>query len=224
MHDFAAAEADYEQALKRQPDSLALYGLHVNRGVMRIRARNLPGAVEDLRKAVGLRPGDFQAYVNLAEALQKQGHGDEAIAQLDRAVKLRPDLSTLYRVRSGIRREMGDRAAALEDIGQAVRAELGAKGGSPSAIASDHVAAAKMQLEAKHYEEAVASCDQALKLVPDHAAAQRWKAEALLGLKRYPEAVACFDRYLERGKPVMEVYRARGLARAKLGQHPEAID
>jgi tetratricopeptide (TPR) repeat protein len=227
LHDFPAAEADYHQALERNPDALALYGLHVNRGVMRIRQQNYPGAVEDLRRAVSLRPGDFQAYVNLAEALNRQGLGRDALAELDRAVGLKPDMPALYRLRSAVRRAAGDHDNALADLLQAVRAEQAVKPGqtaSPAAIAFDHVSAARLHLEKKNYPEALASCEEALKLQPGNGAAQRWKAEALLGLKRYSEAVAAFDRHLEHGRPTAEVLRSRGLTRAKLGRHAKAVE
>src|SRR5262249_6927057 len=70
----------------------------------------------------------------------------------------------------------------------------------------------------------LASFETALRRRKDHLPAQRLRAEALLLLGRYEEAVAAFDHYLETGKPLESVYRGRGLARAELGKYPGAIE
>jgi tetratricopeptide (TPR) repeat protein len=61
--------------------------------------------------------------------------------------------------------------------------------------------------------------------LPGRVEVLRWRGEVLLALRRYPEAAAAFDAYLDRGgTPSAAVYRQRGLAQTNLGRHAEAID
>jgi tetratricopeptide (TPR) repeat protein len=87
---------------------------------------------------------------------------------------------------------------------------------------------AQLQLRDHQYREAQASLERALKLDPRYSIAQRFLAEALLGLDRHAEAGLALDRYLEaetkaRTVPPAEVYRARGLIHAATGQLSKAI-
>jgi tetratricopeptide (TPR) repeat protein len=53
----------------------------------------------------------------------------------------------------------------------------------------------------------------------------RWRGEVLLAQEDYAEAAAAFDTYLgKESKPPASAYRERGLARAKLGRHAEAVE
>jgi tetratricopeptide (TPR) repeat protein len=50
------------------------------------------------------------------------------------------------------------------------------------------------------------------------------RAEALLKLKRYEEAARYFGHYLEKGKPVTEVFQGRALAHAGRGNYAAAAE
>jgi tetratricopeptide (TPR) repeat protein len=53
----------------------------------------------------------------------------------------------------------------------------------------------------------------------------RWRGEVLLAQRRYAEAAAAFDAYLDKGGAASAaLYRQRGLARAEQGRHAAAID
>jgi tetratricopeptide (TPR) repeat protein len=45
----------------------------------------------------------------------------------------------------------------------------------------------------------------------------------LLALQRPADAIEAFDTFLERGEPVADVYRARGIAHAQIGQYNDAL-
>jgi tetratricopeptide (TPR) repeat protein len=63
-----------------------------------------------------------------------------------------------------------------------------------------------------------------LRVLPNYPAAYRQQAEALLRLKRSPEAGQALDRYLKAGgKQTPEVYLARGLIHSQLKEHPAAV-
>jgi tetratricopeptide (TPR) repeat protein/tRNA A-37 threonylcarbamoyl transferase component Bud32 len=231
IEDFAAAEADFARArelLTHAADNTALYALLVNRGLIRVRRKNLDGAVADLERAVALRPAEWQAYVNLAAAYTEQGRTREAGAQLDRAVALRPaqGLPAIHRNRARLRQAGGDPAAAAAELMKAAAAE---QRENVVARAADYLQSAKLLEKAGRHADAVTAADECLHLAPDSAAAHRVRAEALLQLERYADAVAALCRYLECAPnseplPTAEVYRALGMARAHLGDAASAAD
>jgi tetratricopeptide (TPR) repeat protein len=220
LQAFDAAEADYKQALQMPLDPFARYVLFANRGVLRVRQNRLDDAIADLKTAIELKPGEYQAYVSLAQAYRQRRQLDLAREQLDRAIQLEPALAHVYRLRARLYLERQEPALALQDFDRAIRHE---STNSPF-LSDDQFERGRLLLRERKYPEALASFDAALKLRPDHAAAQRLRAEALFHLGRYREVVAAFDRYLETGKPLESIYRGRGLARAELGQYPGAIE
>ncbi|MGH6736425.1 MAG: tetratricopeptide repeat protein [Methyloceanibacter sp.] len=89
LKDWAAAEADFKQALELQPDeSLILNYLGyswVDQGT------NLKQAMEYIRKAVKLKPDDGYYVDSLGWAYYRLGNMPAAVEHLERAVELRPD-------------------------------------------------------------------------------------------------------------------------------------
>lgn len=49
----------------------------------------------------------------------------------------------------------------------------------------------------ERYDDAIASCDQALQIKPDYVLALREKGNALYKLQRYEAAIAAFDQTLK---------------------------
>jgi serine/threonine protein kinase/tetratricopeptide (TPR) repeat protein len=229
LQDFEAALADFtrvEEALGVRPNEAAAYGLHVNRGVTRLRQGDLPGAVTDLSEAIRLRPRAYPAYVNLALAYHKQKKEKEAGAQFDQAIALGPpDVAALYRGRARWHQQRGDLESALRDLDQAIGHTPG--GAISPLTAADHLDKGRLLLQAGKYPEAVRALGRALELRPGDPGAQRLRAEALLHLGRYAEAIQALDGYLE-GHPGREgaaaAYQARARARAQVGDHAGAAE
>jgi serine/threonine protein kinase/Flp pilus assembly protein TadD len=231
MDDFQGAEDDFARAeniLKDTPDPTALYAVLVNRGLVRVRHKKLTEAVADLERATTLRPGEWQAFVNLAAAYTEQGRAKDAAAQLDRAVALKPvqGLAAIYRNRARLSQQAGDLTAAADELARAAAAEPAA---NVPARAGDFLQRARLLENAGRHAEAIAAADDCLRLQPDNAAAHRTRAEALLCVNRYADAVAALGRYLDctlgrDGERTATVYRARAEARACLGDHASAAE
>ncbi len=220
LQAWEAAEADFQKAAERPLDENTRYVLLVYRSVLRIRSERYADALTDLQAAIRLKPGAYQAFVNMANAYRKLGDPQQAIAQLTRAIQIEPGLANLYRLRARVHLERKEPEQALVDFNRAIELE---KANVPLRV-GDLVDRGRIFLGDKKNEEALASFDAALASQPDHSAAQRMRAEALFHLGRFEEVVAAFDRYLEKGQPLESVYRGRGLARAELGRYPGAID
>lgn len=63
-----------------------LVATHVNRGILRMRAGDMPGAIADFDAATALNPDEPEAYLNRAAALLRQRDVAGAIAQFDEAI------------------------------------------------------------------------------------------------------------------------------------------
>jgi len=170
-----------------------------------------------------VKPEGFQAYVNLSQAQQGLRRWDEALAALDQAVNLAPGLGVLYENRAKLHLLRKDRAAARTDFERAIALEP--KESKSDQLVNDLVELGRLLHRERQYKEALARYDRALRLRPDFVLAQRFRAETLLALKRPAEAGKALDRYLEATpQPPAEVYEARGLIHAGVGELASAID
>ncbi len=82
---------------------------------------------------------------------------------------------------------------------------------------------AQLLYETGHYEEAIASYDQALKLKPDDDEAWNNRGNALAKLQRYEEAIASFDQALKHKPDDHYAWDNRGYALRQSERYEEAI-
>ncbi|HZY86588.1 MAG TPA: protein kinase [Gemmataceae bacterium] len=232
LGDAAAAEADYDNAermLRDAPDPTALYALHVNRGVGRIKRHDPAGAVPDLTKAVALEPDELPAYFDLAMAYQNLRQLTKAREQLDRAAeRAKPAaLAVVLRNRAKVNEEQNDWKAAVSDLERAVRHEPA--GESCLAAALDLRRMAQLLLKNGQPEAALRAADGALAAAPGDPAPQRARAEALLRLDRFKEAIQALNVYVDGERragrrPESRVYRARAQVAAAVGDYAAAAE
>jgi tetratricopeptide (TPR) repeat protein len=216
---FADAAADFARAEKMPLDDSARYVLHVNRGLVALARGEVREAVRDLRQAVRIAPGEYHGHVDLAAALADQQDLDGAVAAMGEAIALKPEMPELWRARAGLHRDRHDRAAALQDLNEAIR--LGEQGSPSPALAKDYFRRALLLNDGGRHAEAARDCAAAVELLPDCADAWRLRGEALQKQGKHRDALDAFDRYLALEKPTdPEVFKQRALARAALEDFP----
>lgn len=89
---------------------------YVNRGIIRMRTRDLDGAIADYDEALRVQPGLAEAYVNKGVALLNRGSEDAAIKALDRALALGPARPEIAFYTRGLAHEIAGRLQqAYED-------------------------------------------------------------------------------------------------------------
>jgi tetratricopeptide (TPR) repeat protein len=235
LGEYARAEADFQAALDllaARPDAQAKYVLYNNRAVTRIGQKHFALAEEDLRKAIEAQPGQYQAYVTLAQVYQEQKKLKESIAELGRALEAahrlvaRKDaearlLALLYRQRA--RAHMGgkDYDAALRDLGSALKFE---EPGSAS-LARLQRERGRLLCRLDRHAEGLRAYDAAVAAQPRRAENWRWRGQVLLKLQRPDGAAEAFDRYFALGgKPTAQACRCRAVARLKRGDHKAALN
>jgi len=226
---YAAADSDYRKAqhlLDRGSSELLRYSLLVNRGVLRLLLRrDLDEAVEQLQAAIKLNPQGLEAHAALARVFQSQGRQNEALEQFSRAIALRPREPALYRDRADVdlsraQPTPAQRSRALCDLEQAIRLE---KPGSPL-LARDHFQRARL-LELDHRDtEALAACDEAIKVARGNDDVHRLRIELLLRLRRNDNVIRSCDAIIASGKPTARICELRGLAREEIKDFSGAIE
>jgi tetratricopeptide (TPR) repeat protein len=203
------------------------------RGITWLWLKNYPAAEADLRKAIELAPGQYRPHVALAHVYLEKNDHVRARGALDSAVAAgrqqyaRKDVDAgvlvmLYRARCRLlgAKPIDDLPAALADL----RAITDLPEVGPGVRGRAHRDRGNLLLEHGHFERALRAYELALKRMPGDLPSHLHRAENLLRLKRYADAVSGFDRYLERGgRPSPEIYRDRGMARTHLGEHEKAL-
>ncbi len=218
----AAAEGDYRRALELKPGPYLRYALLVDRGGMFLQTGRLEEAAADLEAAIALDPKPYHAYAVLAQVREHQGKLDDASRALASAIERRPDRPELYRARALLlvhpygkgdayaksqKVEVLDRA--IHDLQQAIRLEPA----DSKQTADDHAERGRLLFAAGRTAEALADYEAALRIVPDNLKALRLRALALLEEQRYDELLAACDKFLERGRPSVDLLEIRGQAR-----------
>ena len=137
-----------------------------------------------------------------ALAFHQRGQQDQAEPIYREILAHTPDHFGALYLLGIIEGQSGNAAAAVELIGQAIRVN--------PYDASAHSNFGNALLVVKHPEEALASYERALALMPDFAGALNGRGNALLDLKRPEEALASYDRALEHQPDYLEALNNRG--------------
>jgi tetratricopeptide (TPR) repeat protein len=231
LEEFAAARADFQKALRLQPDPTTRYALCVNRGVLRVKEKQFRQALDDFEEARKLKPKQYNAYASMAYVHERQKHLGRALDLLDTAIRLAPDQASLYRSRAKLRERRRELPAALNDLEQTIRLS----GNRP--LAEDLFNRGRLLQRLNRSADAVKTYEAVVRLDPRHGRAYLLCGEAQMERKQYQEAVLSLDRYLEIGEVaaadgrlraaartrLATAYGLRGLAREKLGDYAAAV-
>jgi tetratricopeptide (TPR) repeat protein len=122
--EFKTATSDFALALKLDQSALVQYTGLVNRGVLFIRQERYQKAVDDLQRAAKLLPKEFQAHLNLAQALQGLGKKKEALAAMNQAVQAAPSRAIVYDSRARMHLLAKNFEPAQADFERAIACEI----------------------------------------------------------------------------------------------------
>lgn len=223
------AIAAFRTAVKQDP---AAFEIRYNLGAALAESGDLPGAAEQLRAAVRLKPGEPQAQSALQQVEQELAQqaarhqqqaarllsaGDRpgAIAELRHALALQPASAEA----------LGNLGVLLQQQGQPAEAErlfVRAIAANPRDPA--HRLNLGLTLtELKRYTEAAAAMDQALALSPQNPAALTAKAMILLRQQQREPAIALFRQVLAAQPNSAQAHLNLGLALADAQRQAEAL-
>ena len=158
---------------------------------------------------------DLAARAWFSVAYLKSKLGLEEIADLDKAIELKPDFAVAYVNRAAAKLRLGRLQEAVADCDRAIEIEPNL------AEAYSNRSTANGQMG--RLQEAVADCDRAIELKPDFAEALSNRGSAKDDLGCHEEAVADYDRAIELKPDLARAYLGRGRAKGSLGRYEEAL-
>ena len=184
-------------------------------GWKRFTARDLVGAEQIYRLAVGQDPSIAQAWYMLGAVNQLQGRTDEAVANYQEAIRLVPDLPEACN-------NLGVALHSLRKSDESVAALRRAL-----ALKPDYAEAYNNLGNALHergeLDEAVSCYRQAVAHRPNYPEAYNNLGNALRNLGRLAEAMASFDRALALKPDHADVHLSRALAWLGMGDFERGL-
>lgn len=181
-------------------------------------ARNgqLPIAIEKARAAISVEPGNEQARMILAHALDRVGKPAEASEIVDEMLRMGSARPELLHLQANLLRKAGriDEAVPFAERFSKVRPE--------SADGHSHLAV--LLVAAGHPEDAIVSLKRAVRLNPNLIAYQYNLAQTLIQLGRESEALQALSRLLTTSPEFALGYVCLGELLLKQGLDKDAID
>jgi tetratricopeptide (TPR) repeat protein len=253
LHAEDLAEEDYQAALDLHPNPAAACVLHVDRARLRFRRDHWGEAVDDLKRAIALKPDHFYTYLMLARVYQKMRDWEASEHQLAAALRLQPPAP--YRAQCLL--ERGRNWYLAGKYPQAVQACATALRDHPMTPDLQLVHARSL-VRLHRYDEAGESFERYLQvggkptaifyrgrgqvrvqqqdylgarddythgldLAPEDAELHAHRGWAYFFADAWKPALRDFEEAIRRDPAAAEPYCGRGLARVMLGQVREAV-
>lgn len=205
-----AAEA-FQSVLALSPQEFdALHML----GVMATQQRDLPRAIDLLRRAVASDPEAGMAHTNLGVALVEAGQPELALASLDRGVALEPSPQAHF--------SRGVAQLALQQHEAAAQSFAAVVAQQPTHVEA-HFNRGSALMALQRWDEALASLGQVLQLHPRHVSALVNRGQVHAALGHGLEALADHDQAIAIEPGRAAAWSARGEALHALGRDDDAL-
>jgi predicted O-linked N-acetylglucosamine transferase (SPINDLY family) len=210
--NFPQAERRYADLLEIEAGNARALTLF---GTLRAQQGDFHEAIRLLGRSLSIDQRQPFALNSLGNALHAIRRHEEAIAQYDRAIRLKPD-HVAYTNRGNALAALKRHAEALESYDKAIALD--------ARYAEAHSKRGDVLRELKRNEDAIRSYDMALTRRPDFAQDHFGRALALQALGRAELAVAAYDKAIAQSADLADAYNNRGNALASLGRFQDAID
>ena len=174
--EYKMAIADFTEALKLDPNMAAAYIL---------RARALVASVSNVIK-VEANFRDITVLVTRGNvSVENARIYDQAIADLNQAIRLDPNNAVAYYNRGYAYKLKGDYDRAIADLNQAIRLD-------PNSVEA-YISRGYTYYNKKDYDRAIADFNQAIRLDPNYAIAYNNRGNAYYNKKDYDRAIADYE-------------------------------
>jgi tetratricopeptide (TPR) repeat protein len=167
------------------------------------------------RHALAVTEGNYLAHYNLGAALEKQARFDEATAEFEAALRLKPDYAEAHNNLGIVKDKTGRLDEALEQFAEAIRLR--------PQFADPHNNRAVTLEKLGRMDDAAAEYQAALRLKPDYADAHYNYGLALAAEGRLTEAVQEYRAALRCQPNAPDVHNNLGVALDRLDKLDDAI-
>lgn len=218
---YRAAVDCYDKVVKVKPDD---YLAWFKRGIALDNLKQYAEAAESYKKVLELNPDDYLAWFKRGRALEHLEQCDEAIACYDKVIALQPDNYWAWHDR-GRTLETAERyEAAVESYTRAVNLKPDFK----LAVQSRKRLLSQMKqvdqlYGLQHYEEAIASCDAAIRANPQDPLAWLMRGMAMENLGQHQSAVASYSQVVKLQPDDHLAWFKLGAVLETMNRHTEAI-
>ena len=177
---------------------------------------NYRQAIEDLNRAIEIKPDYVMAYTSRGVAYIYLGNYRQAIEDLNRGIVIRPSYAEAYNNRGLAYNGLGNYRQAIEDFNRAIAIR-------PSyAEAYNNRGLAYNGLG--NYKQAIEDFNRVIAIRPNYPEAYLNRGLAYGGLGNYRQAIEDFNRVIAIRPNYPEAYLNRGLAYGGLGNYRQAIE
>ena len=159
--------------------------------------------------------GRYDSLIKTAENDMKEGRYGESLNKLEKAIELKPNQDSVWRMKARVLHAKGDLEAAIVSCRWASHLD--------SSNPSNWYLLALLLHENGDFEEELDAYDSTLKLNPRMAAALINKGATLFELERLDESLKTFDRLVQLFPRDPMGYNNRALVRKSMGQHQKAL-
>ena len=189
-----------------------------DRGEVYLAANQTSKALEQFLKALEIYPDDPSLHYDLALAYDMKGSIDKTEYHLKEAIKLRPDYSDAYNYLGFVYFGEGKVNEAIKCYQKALDNELYLN-------AQDaHMNLGVAYLSLKDYYKAVLQLEEAIRLVPDFAAAYNNLGKAYEGLGQYYKARFNYEKAVEFNPQYADAYLNLGKLLYRSGERKKAME
>ena len=218
---YPEAVACYEKVLQVTPDD---YTLWFKRGIALENFHRYEEAVVSYDKVIDLQPDDYLAWFKRGKALENLQDFDEALACYDRVIELQPDNYWAWHDRGHVLEEqhLFELAVTAYDRAVQIKADFQLAIESRKRVLSQMKQVDRLY-HLQHYDEAIASCDQAIQTQPDDALAWLMRGMAMENSQRYEDAVASYDHVVQLQPDDYLAWFKRGAVLEKLQRYEDAV-
>ncbi len=187
-----------------------------NRGALLGQRKEFKKALQDLNKAVALRPTYREAYNNRAIVYFRLGAWNRSLQDYNTAIRLSPDYIEAYHNRGVLLLKKEQFVPALEDLNRVLHMDAGYyKGYNSRGLIYDQQGRGALALN---------DFTQAIALNPQYAEAYYNRGNTLIKSSLFLEALQDFDRALSINPGFAQAYLNKSVAFFALDYYPLALD
>lgn len=216
--DLGRAEDELNSVLRIAPGDFRALNLL---GIVRAQQRREPEAEKLFLKVIEEKPEYASAHVNLGLLYVQMSRPEDAVAQLQQALRLSPARSDAADALVGVWRGQAHGASDSGDLEKALALLLQARKLEPG-NADVQFEFAMVALRMSLLRDALDGFQQALKLRANDAPARYGLGRTYIELARFDEARQQFERYLAMRPDDASAHYALGLAFVELEQEKDA--
>ena len=177
---------------------------------------NYRQAIEDLNRAIEIKPDYVMAYTSRGVAYIYLGNYRQAIEDLNRVIAIRPSYAEAYNNRGAAYKGFGNYRQAIEDLNRVIAI----RPNYPEAYLNRGFAYNGLG----NYRQAIEDFNRAIEIRPSYVEAYNNRGLVYGGLGNYRQAIEDYGRAIKIKPDYADAYYSRGNIYSMLGQYQLAIE